>query len=281
MIIDSNKIKKKRKPVKNKKSVSKKVLKEHRKSLLKKLGYTVLVAALLATTVYIGFAAHKFAITSSFFNIKEIQIQGIQRLKYDDVLKGSGIIKETNIFKTDLNQVVSKLKEEPWIKEISVYQKLPDKIRIDIRERIPVALVNINNLYILDTEAVIFKRMTSEDDIDLPVITGITRKFYDSKKIEVTKEFRECIQFLHEWKNNKLLEYSMLSEIHLDEVHGLTVILNNIVDKVVLGKGYYKEKLNKLSKVIIGLKGSQRLAEYVMLDNVKEEGRIVTKLKPN
>ena len=71
----------------------------------------------------------------------DIGIDGAQHLTRDQVLSVFGADLERNIFRASLPERKADLERLPWVEHATVMRLLPNRIRVQIRERTPVAFV--------------------------------------------------------------------------------------------------------------------------------------------
>lgn len=110
-------------------------------------------------------------LNSSFFNIREILVTGNKSLTVKEITDASGIPIGENIFKVDLREATSRLKLLPVIKEVRLERHFPGRVRIEVTEREPVALVSRGgDFYGLDDTGVCIGRFNAA--FPLPVVTG-------------------------------------------------------------------------------------------------------------
>lgn len=92
-----------------------------------------------------------FFINSSFFNIKYIGVTGNKHYSSSDIIKLSGIEKDTNILKLNKTAAKGKVLTDKHIKAVSIDTILPNKVVIKITERNFVASLKINgSSYLID-----------------------------------------------------------------------------------------------------------------------------------
>ncbi|MBW2548443.1 MAG: FtsQ-type POTRA domain-containing protein, partial [Deltaproteobacteria bacterium] len=151
-----------------------------RRGLLRRGVQAVGVGLALAALAWLGDQSIEYARSATAFAIREVVVEGNQQLEDIDVRRAAGLQIGSNIFEISSEDARYHLLQHPWIEEAHVVRKLPGRIRIEITERQPVALVALDQLYLVSHEGAVFKRLGVDDPVDLPVITGIaSERFYD------------------------------------------------------------------------------------------------------
>ena len=142
------------------------------------LGVSVL---LLFTAAAVGVAAVRYsALHDPRFVLStsdNIAIEGNAHLTRDQVLGVFGGDLERNIFRMSLAERRADLERLPWVQHATVMRLLPDHVRVEIRERVPVAFVRQGTqIGLVDASGVLLD-MPAEDAGDprysFPVLTGI------------------------------------------------------------------------------------------------------------
>jgi cell division protein FtsQ len=116
-----------------------------------------------------------FFINSAFFNLQKIEVSGCTTIAEDTVLKLSGVVLGTNLFKIDKEQIQAKAEMHPVIKTVHVFRKPPHTLELQVEERTPIALVVGTDGYLaIDDEGIFIQQVADLLNMNFPVISGIT-----------------------------------------------------------------------------------------------------------
>jgi cell division septal protein FtsQ len=157
----------------------------------------------------------------------------------------------------DLTAVSKKLTSHPWIAEAVIIREIPDRIRIEIEEHKPVALVRGHHFFLMDSQGECFTRVTPSDYADLPIITGIEPatlgpdcNLSPDLTAQIKDLYREC---------RLQLPLHLISEIRWNRRHGLSLFTTQGGIQIDLGTGDYGSRLARLERVLHYLmdKGAQ------------------------
>ena len=120
----SNKTNKKNKSqnVKKNSKVNKKVL--HKRKVLK---FFMLIVIIIIASIIL--------LSSSLFDLKNIYVEGNEKISDEAIISLSGLNLYENIFKLNKNSVIDKIKENAYIENAEISRKLPSTIEITIKER--------------------------------------------------------------------------------------------------------------------------------------------------
>ncbi len=104
------------------------------------------------------FCAVAYISSSKIFNIKNITIRGCSYLRQEEILALLDIEKGDGIFKADLAAARNRLKEHPWIEDLTISRRLlPATVVVTVKEQVPAAAININEKwYVANSKGKIF-----------------------------------------------------------------------------------------------------------------------------
>ena len=246
---------------------------------LRRLGQVALLGVGVWASVWVGRRTVDYARTSPAFAIEEVSIEGAVALEAIDVRRAAGLQIGSNIFEVSLEDARNRLLQHPWVKEAMVVRKLPSRIGISLVERTPVALVALDQLYLVSEEGVVFKRLGVDDPADLPVITGIaSERFYDDFDYR-TGVLLRSMALLHDYEGAGLADIEPVSEIHFQEATGIELYVGDDGMHVRLGHGQHRHKLRRLRRVLERLSREKARPSYVYLDNARSPERVTVRLE--
>ena len=110
-----------------------------------------------------------------FFNIEKIEVVGETIYNNAEIIRVSGILIGDNMFRLKLDEIEKKLDFTlPYLSNVSVSRKLPNKIEISAEPAIPVGAIEFENAYFLiDKNLKILETDVKVVPTELPVILGI------------------------------------------------------------------------------------------------------------
>lgn len=113
-----------------------------------------------------------FALTSPIFNIQEIQVTQNNRVSAETITSLSGLNSDMNIFRFFSSNIEKQIKENPYVEDVKIKRILPNKIQIEVTERIPKFCVQVlNSLAYINSQGYILE--IAQNELALPIITGI------------------------------------------------------------------------------------------------------------
>lgn len=176
------------------------------------------------TVIGIGaWAGYRFVTTSDRFAITSIEVTGEAHLSADQIRAALPVKLGDNVFATNLGRVADALRATPWIASASVHRVLPHTLVVEVTEHAPVAMVDLGELYLVDSTGHPFKRAQLEtgDGANLPVITGIDRTTYEAAPGATAATITATLTALATWRQEP--SRPAIGELHLDAHHALTL----------------------------------------------------------
>lgn len=233
---------------------------------LKMLFKVSVICTAIAVAVFLGIKAQKSLNSSEYFYIKQMVFKGCGKAKEEELYKLADIDDRTNLLALDLNDVVVKILRHPWIKNVNIKKQYPDKLFIGIEEREPVAMVNLDNLYYVDIDGEIFKKLEQDDSRDFIVISGLSAQKAFSNNAEDKKLVNRAISLIKMLKQRKSFTDNDVSEILLDERLGITLFTYNSAIPVRVGFQFQNDRFDRLTRVLGELDKSEKVPEYIDID---------------
>ncbi|HUN87770.1 MAG TPA: FtsQ-type POTRA domain-containing protein [Terriglobales bacterium] len=158
------------------------------------LGAVVVVGA--AANVVYGYGAHswRFRIESG----DDLEIAGTENVTRHQVMEVMGGDIGKNIFFVSLEDQKRKLEEIPWVESADVMRLMPNKLRVTIQERTPVAFVQVGpKIALIDAHGVVMDMPANgAKRYSFPVIVGMGESEPLSTRAPRMKTFMELTRDL-------------------------------------------------------------------------------------
>jgi cell division protein FtsQ len=242
-----------------------------------RVGRGTLSLAMLASLTLLGFTAYQYFQRSARLNVGEIKIMGCMNATESELLSLAKVDFQASLAHLDLREVSQRLAKHPWVEKVKVKRDWARKaLIIEVQERVPRALILLEDLYLIDRYGKVFKRAEPKDRLDIPVLTGLTRKAImerDKRALELVHQALELLELLGQ---RKVFTPREVSEIHLSRQHGLTLFTLNEGIPIRLGSGEMEDKLNRLERVLPDLRRRSEKVEYLDLNYPR---KVVVKMK--
>lgn len=167
------------------------------------------------------------------------------------------------IFEIDLYAIEQRVLRHPYVKSAAVHRDLPDRIRITIEERKPVAVLAQGTLYYLDAEGYVLPSTRAEAVFDLPVLSvALPQKDCVPGRQSTNPIVREALALLSVARAVDDEVYRNISEINLDGASGFVFYTAEFGIPVLLGRERIGVKLvtfGEFWKKIVARRGANAL----------------------
>ena len=144
-----------------------------------KLKLLLVVAAVAAGIAMIYVTLHQYGTESWRFRLDSsdnISIRGNHNVSRAQVMEVMASDIDRNIFFVPLEQRKQQLEQIPWVKSASVMRLLPNRLKIVVTERTPVAFVDIDShIHLIDANGVVMDMPAGQAaSYSFPVIVGMS-----------------------------------------------------------------------------------------------------------
>ena len=234
-------------------------------------------AAAAAATLWGGWQVERYLTTAPRFAIDELAVTSIgsgDHLDAKQLRAIAGLRLGDNIFRARLDPARTRLEQNPWIRTVSLTRELPRRVRLTVEQRRAVAYVELSGLYLLDETGQVFKRATWEDQLDLPTLTGLSRRDFIAGSPEIRSQIDLALGLIAPRKAVLPWDPGELSEVHFDSDLGLTLELGSQPTEVNLGFPPFSDKLERLARTRGELSRRQLRAAALYLDDSRQPDHV-------
>jgi len=247
---------------------------------LRILKKTIRLALQLLGLVLFLFVAHwvyVHLLEDPCFRVREIEVEGGRKIPKETLLSLAVIEGMPNLFSVKLKEVIKRLETHPWIEQVRVRKVFPNKILIQIEERKPVAIIQMEDLYYIDAKGEIFSPVGEGDGYNYPYLTGLSRGVLEKDPTEAKRLIAKALEILRIEGQEKLPPLEEISEIHMEKAFGIQCFTKTGGVEVRMGWEDFGEKLAKLSLIWADLR--KRGVSAVVID-CSDLKRMVVKRTP-
>lgn len=236
------------------------------------LGRAVRTASTVLFFVLLFFAGHHLYVRlleDPFFEVKKVEIEGCQRIPEKTVLSLAGIEGMSNLFTLSLKEVSDRVEVHPWVEVVRVRKVFPDGVRIRIEERRPMAILQLDEPYYIDSKGVIFSKVGDRDQYDFPFLTGLSQGGFDKNPAEAKHLINKALELLKISDQQKIPPLDEISEIRMEKAFGIRCFTKAEGVEVRMGWDSFGEKLKRLSLVWSDLQKRGIFAESIDCSDLK------------
>jgi cell division septal protein FtsQ len=204
---------------------------------------------LLAFFFFIGHWVYDHLLGDPYFRVREVEVEGGRNIPKETLLSLTMMGGMPNLFSINLKEVVKRLESHPWIEQVRVRKVFPNKILIQIEERKPIAIIQLEELYYIDTKGEIFSPLGDRDKYNYPYLTGLTRQVLEKNPVEAKRLITKALELLRIVDREKVPPLDEISEIHMEKIFGIQCFTKAEGVEVKMGWEDFGEKLKRLSLI--------------------------------
>jgi cell division protein FtsQ len=213
-----------------------------------KAGMLVLCVLGILGTVAAG--AYRYGTHSLRFRLDsgdEIEVLGAQRVGREQILEVMSADIGRNVFFIPLDRRRGQIEEIPWVESAAVSRMLPNRLRVSVRERVPVAFAKIGSkIHLVDAHGMVMElppagAPSEGDEFSFPVILGISDSEPPSERVARMKVFTSLVQELdssgaHYSRNLSEVDLSDPEDVKITTADGDAEVLIHLGSSDFLGR---------------------------------------------
>src|SRR6476661_2139800 len=201
------------------------------------IGIVFVCGITVAALYHYGERSWRFRVESS----DDIDITGLQNVIRSQVMEVMGGDIGRNIFFVPLAQRKAQLEQIPWVESASVMRFIPNRLKVEIHERTPVAFARVGSRILLTDAGGTLMELPGRKKYSFPVIVGMNTGEPPSTRSARMKIYNDVVSQLDAGGARYSQE---LSEIDLSDPDDVKVTANNHAGEVLvhLGSSHYLER---------------------------------------
>jgi len=223
----------------------------------------IITVVMIAAGGLLAWKACQTLLHAEMFQIAGVDVKGAKQMSEADLREIAGVFTGQNIFRVDLETPVRRARANPWVKDVRIYRRLPNRISMVVTERAAFALLDTGaGKYVMNNEGVVIDRLVKENASvwQLPVVA--IKQYRVRPGEQVTYDgMADSLMLIAEiaerggWRMNEVT-------IRAESPETLSVLYADHEFKI--GTGNYTEKLRRLAEILSD--GIQRGMEIAYVD---------------
>jgi cell division septal protein FtsQ len=207
------------------------------------------------------------------FRVRSVEVRGNDLVPEKEVLRLAAVERKRTVWSVTPEAAESRIRSNPFIRSARVVRCFPDRIRIEVVEKRPVALFKADGrLYTLDQEATVLPALPGRC-YTLPILSCPADGPLAVGRRAAGTGVTEGLAFLAELSRNRPAAVSGVSEILTGPSGGLIVTTARDGVPVRLGRGGLEWKIPTLDAILSELDRNRSLAGASYID-LRFRGRV-------
>jgi cell division protein FtsQ len=202
-----------------------------------RLVWAVLVIAVAALGAIAASAFYRYGEHSWRFRLNssdDIEMSGLTNVTRAQIMEVMGGDIGRNIFYIPLDQRQKQLGQIPWVESASVMRFTPNRIRIEVHERTPVAFARVGSKIMLVDAGGVLMELSARKKYSFPVVIGMSSSEPLSTRAPRMKIYNQLVGEL----DSGGAHYSQdLSEVDLSDPEDVKVLTNDPEGAVLVHLG--------------------------------------------
>jgi cell division septal protein FtsQ len=220
----------------------------------------ILMALIVGCLGFLGLMGYRTVTASEFFDVKRerIDIRGVSRSSRDEIEKiVAGQTEMSGAWNADLNTIKERVEKLMFVKSAAVSRVLPNGVRVDVTERIPLAAVRLSSGdFLVDSEGEVLSIVSKLEEKFPFVMRGWDEGKTEKARKDNVERVKLYGKMLEEWQSYELA--SRVKELNLADTQDPRAVIEDSGANVsiAVGKESFGRRLKAAVEVVAG-KGGQ------------------------
>ncbi|MBE0447702.1 MAG: FtsQ-type POTRA domain-containing protein [Actinobacteria bacterium] len=198
---------------------------------------------------------------SGMFNVKNVNVVGNKSVPLVKVREACSISDNSSLLSVPIKEIRERILKDPWIKDVTIKRRLPDTLRIEIKERIPIALISHSQggkFYLIDEDLFVIAERQYADGIGVPTITDLEIEKIKVGDGIVNDSLDNAIKCLKSMDPSLRKTISLLAASSVDKLSlYLSLYKGRDNVEILYGESKQAEEKNKVLQTILKEQGQQ------------------------
>ncbi len=219
------------------------------------------VGAALAALAWSGHALPSSLAQMPLFSVGRVEVVGAGLPEVGELVAAAGLAAQERVGQLDLQAAAERLLALPPVRKADLTWLPPDRVRIRITKREPVALLSLDQTYGVDRDLWCFTIPSDALPTGLPMVTGVSPSGVAPSGRLTNPAVGEAIRVVDALGATDPALASQVAEVAMTP-EGIDLVLRN--GRVRLGRGRYEDKLRVVLMVLDDL--ASRSETYAEID---------------
>ena len=222
------------------------------------------------------FYGYSHVMESDYFSLTYVDVEGLYHLDEETLLESAEAVGGEHILDVKSEHLEATMRSLPFVRDVEVERRFPDRLHVKIQEYDPAVIVVDDGFWLSDHHGEVFLRLDSSTPEGgfwhLPLMTGLTRAELGTESGRA--KLRLGLEAHAQYEALGLHEVDPVSEIHVDDLLGVSLVVGEVGTEIRLGRGRWKERLERFAVIrqSLSLHGVQ--AAYMLIDHESDLSRV-------
>lgn len=233
-------------------------------------GFLFLVVITVVSICFLSL--YHYLLTSPYMRLEQVEMTGADPGMRDELIRMCGLDEGQSLLSLHLYELKRKMEAHPWIRTVKLEKRFPHTLVVEVEKQAAAALARMDDFYYVNRWGEIFKKVSGSDDMDLPVITGLS-----TDNIDIREELRQAIHVVRVLEPEKgPWSVSELSEIHVRKDGAVSLYFNHVKAEITFMWDELADKMDGLRKVAEHLNQSGKIDLVTRINLNYVDGAVVS-----
>jgi cell division septal protein FtsQ len=203
---------------------------------------------------FLIFMGYRTVTASAFFDAKAIDISGANRASRDEMERiVRSQTEKYSVWNANLDAIRNDVEKLPYVKSVAVSRILPNGIQIRVDERIPKAIVRLNNGdFWVDESAIVITEVSRNEQRPNFVLRGWDESKTERANKDNQERLRLFLKMQNEWQDLGIA--NRVSVVNISDLQDPQAIVQDSGEPVsiYLGREDFGKRLQKGLEIIAG-----------------------------
>ena len=215
---------------------------------------------------------YHYLLNSPYMKLEKIDMKGVDKEMRDELIDMCGLNTDQGLLSLSLYKLKARMEEHPWIRSVKMERHFPHTLRVEVEKEVPTALALTDRFYYVNRWGEIFKNVSGLDDIDFPVITGLSENI-----LRVREELEKAVHVIRVLEPEKdIWSLEELSVIHMRKDGGISLYFNHLKAEITFMWNEFADKIEGLRKVAEHLNNSGKIHLVTHINLNYTDGAVVS-----
>ncbi len=242
----------------------------------RRVGYGAAIAAVAVGVPMLSMWGYDAVMESDALALTYVDVEGLHYLDEDALLDAADPMGGEHLFNVQSEQLEATLEGLPFIEKAQVRRRFPDRLYISIEEHEPVAIMIDDGFWLVDEEGrPVVELDAARPHVDLwslPLVSGLSRATMETD--EGRRQLKDAMEVYEIYEELGLEDKEEISEIHVDELLGLSLVVGPEAIEIRLGHDRWTERLERWKQIRRTLEEREVDPSYVLIDHESEIDRV-------
>ncbi len=210
------------------------------------------------------------------FTVTAVTWEGVRNLDPKHLQAELPEISGENLFRIDLDAVRSAVLKHPWIADVKLHRRLPDELVIQVRERVPVAVINGGKLWGIDRGGILLPLENWRGVLDLPLVDYPLPDQPQPGSIIGAEDLHQALGTLNRIRERLPELWEMISEVSWDGNNQLIFYASQTRTRILVGRRPRWEQILNFYSFMIYEGGRSQMDDVASVD-LRFPGQVIVK----